>query len=111
MSTNGAPEAIKVENVAKSFGAVTALVDLSIAGAQVVSPAILRPNQRVRITLGDHTGTLRFNATVAWAAFEMPPKSGPQYRAGLEFVDADVSAVDAFCARHGVTADPGTRAP
>jgi len=30
VSTNGAPEAIKVENVAKSFGAVTALVDLSM---------------------------------------------------------------------------------
>jgi len=81
-------------------GNAATLVDLSIAGAQVVSAAILRPNQRVRIVLADETGTLRFGAAVAWAAFELPPKSSPQYRAGLEFVDGDPSALDAFCGRH-----------
>jgi hypothetical protein len=76
------------------------LVDLSMAGAQVVSATILRPNQRVRIALADDTGTLRFSAAVAWAAFELPPKTAPQYRAGLEFVDGDPDALDAFCGRH-----------
>ena len=76
------------------------LVDLSMVGAQVVSAIILRPNQRVRIALADDTGTLRFSAAVAWAAFELPPKTAPQYRAGLEFVDGDPDALDAFCGRH-----------
>jgi len=76
------------------------LLDLSTCGAQVISPTILRPNQRVRMALTDEGGVLRFNATIAWAAFEIPPQIGPQYRAGIDFVDADPSAVDAFCARH-----------
>jgi len=81
-------------------GNVATLVNLSIGGAQVVSVTILRPNQRVRMTLADDAATVRFSAAVAWAAFEIPPKAGPQYRAGLEFTDADPAAVDAFCDRH-----------
>jgi hypothetical protein len=81
-------------------GNVAMLVDLSIIGAQVVSPTILKPNQRVRMALNDDLGNVRFNAAVAWASFEIPPNSGPRYRAGLAFVDADGSAVDAFCIRH-----------
>ena len=81
-------------------GNVVALVDLSIIGAQVVSPTILRPNQRVRVVLTDEAGTVRFNAAIAWASFEIPPKTGPRYRAGVTFTDADPEAVDGFCARH-----------
>ncbi len=81
-------------------GNVATLVNLSSGGAQVVSAAILRPNQRVRMTLADDAATVRFSAAVAWAAFEIPPKAGPQYRAGLEFTDADPAAVGAFCDRH-----------
>ena len=32
---------------------------------------------------------MRCQAVVAWASFEMPPDSGPRYRAGLQFIDAD----------------------
>jgi PilZ domain-containing protein len=78
------------------------LIDLSTSGAQVVSVTILKPNQRVRMALSDDQGVMRFNAAIAWAAFEIPPKIGPQYRAGVEFVDADTAAIDAYCARHGV---------
>jgi hypothetical protein len=81
-------------------GNVATLVDLSTIGAQVVSPTILKPNQRVRMALNDDLGNVRFNAAVAWASFEIPPSSGPRYRAGLAFVDADAPAVDAFCIRH-----------
>ena len=35
-----------------------------------------------------HTG-------VAWAAFEMP-KTGPRYRAGIEFFDAESGNLDRF---------------
>src|SRR5262249_30540960 len=81
-------------------GNIASLVDLSVIGAQVVSQTILKPNQRVRVALTDDLGNVRFNAAVAWASFEIPPKMGPRYRAGLEFVDADASGVDAFRIRH-----------
>jgi len=76
------------------------LIDLSEVGAQVVSATVLKPNQRVRVALTDDHGALRFNGAIAWAAFEIPPRHGPQYRAGVNFVDADGDAVGAFCMRH-----------
>jgi hypothetical protein len=76
------------------------LIDLSTIGAQVVASTVLKPGQRVRVGLSDDKGNVRFNATVAWASFEIPPNSGPRYRAGLEFVDADVASVEGFCQRH-----------
>ena len=76
-------------------GNPAALINLSVVGAQVVSPTILKPNQRVRMTLPDSEGPIRVNAGVAWAAFEMP-KSGPVYRAGIEFFDAEAGNVDRF---------------
>ena len=81
-------------------GNPSVLVDLSTVGAQVISPTALKPNQRVRIGLSDDNANLRFNGSVAWASFEIPPGSGPRYRAGIEFIGADPSSVDAFCARH-----------
>jgi hypothetical protein len=76
-------------------GKPAALINLSVVGAQVVSPTILKPNQRVRMTLPDPEGPIRLMAGVAWAAFEMP-KSGPVYRAGIEFYDADAANVERF---------------
>ena len=76
-------------------GNPAALINLSVVGAQVVSPTILKPNQRVRMTLPDREGPIRVMAGVAWAAFEMP-KSGPVYRAGIEFYDAEAGNVERF---------------
>ncbi len=77
------------------------LVDLSILGARVVSLTILRPNQRIRVALPDEVGLLRFNATVVWAAFELPSGTpSTQYRAGLEFHDVNRERVEAFIERH-----------
>jgi len=81
-------------------GNTAALVDLSTCGAHVISPTILKPNQRVRMALPDDVAVMKFNAAVAWASFEIPPKSGPRYRAGINFVDADGPLVAAFCGRH-----------
>lgn len=81
-------------------GNAARLVDLSEVGAQVISPTVLKPSQRVRAVLTDDHGALRFNAAVAWAFFEIPSQRGPQYRAGVNFVDADGNAVGAFCLRH-----------
>ncbi len=79
-------------------GNPVALVDVSVIGAQVLSPSILRPNQRIRVTLPDPGRPIRVIAGVAWASFEMP-KAGPRYRAGIEFFDADATAVGSWVAR------------
>jgi hypothetical protein len=71
------------------------LVELSLVGAQIVSVSTLRPNQRLRMSLPDASRPIRFSAGVVWAAFEMP-KEGPQYRAGIEFYDADADGVTRF---------------
>jgi hypothetical protein len=81
-------------------GNLATVVDLSTIGAQIVSVIILKPNQKVRMVLTDEEATIRFAAVVAWASFEIPPKDGPRYRAGIEFVDADATALEGFCDRH-----------
>jgi hypothetical protein len=60
----------------------------------------VKPGQNVRMTLDDKTGSVRFNAVVMWASFEILPSGVPRYRAGLEFVDAEAPAVEAFIGRH-----------
>jgi hypothetical protein len=73
------------------------LMDLSVIGAMVISPTTLKPNQRIRMSLPQDPRPIRFSAGVAWAAFEMPKgKPAPQYRAGIEFFDADADAVSKF---------------
>jgi PilZ domain len=81
-------------------GNAATVIDLSTIGAQVVSSVVLRPTQRLRVTLADDEVTIRFNAIVAWASFEIPQQHGPRYRAGLEFIDADALGVDEFRRRH-----------
>jgi hypothetical protein len=76
------------------------LVDISTLGAQILSPSVLKPNQRVRISFADPQGTLRYGATVVWASFEIPKGSGARYRAGVEFVDPDARGLDALAERH-----------
>jgi hypothetical protein len=48
------------------------------------------------VSMGETNKPLRFSASVAWASFELAP-TGPRYRAGLEFFDADAKAVQQFC--------------
>ena len=71
------------------------LVDVSVVGAMVVSPTTLKPNQRVRMSLPDAARPIRFGAGVAWSAFEIP-KTGPRYRAGIEFYNPDTPAMERF---------------
>jgi hypothetical protein len=94
--TRRAPRVKIVEGVEVLIdGSPATLVDLSVVGAQVISLTILRPNQRVRMVLPDEERPIRFAAGIAWAAFEMP-KSGPRYRAGIEFFDAESGNLDRF---------------
>jgi len=77
------------------------VVDLSVVGAQVLSATILRPNQRVRISVPTDEFMMRFRGAIAWAKFELPqPDEPPRYRAGVEFADADATAMDDFCGKH-----------
>ena len=80
-------------------GSSASLIDMSSNGAQVIASAALKPNQRVRLALNDDHGSVRLTGTVAWASFEIT-KSGPRYRAGIEFVKPDHKAIEAFCDRH-----------
>ena len=83
-------------------GNPAAVIDLSTVGAQVISPTVLRPNQKVRITIPVDDLMMRFRGAIAWAKFELPkpPVKAPQYRAGVEFTDADAKAIDNFTARN-----------
>lgn len=77
-------------------GRPVSLLDVSQCGAQVLSEAALRPNQRVRVALGD--GERAVTGHVVWARFEMP-QDGAHYRAGLEFASAAAPAVSSFIER------------
>lgn len=81
-------------------GKPATVADLSTVGAQVVSPTVLKPNQKIKMTLTDDSAKIAFGADVAWSSFEIPPGSAPRYRAGINFGDADPVQVEAFCGRH-----------
>ena len=78
------------------------VVDLSQVGAQVISQTILRPNQRVRVSMPNDDFVMRFRGSIAWAKFELPePSEPPRYRAGVRsFADADATAVDSYCQKN-----------
>jgi hypothetical protein len=91
--TRRAPRVPMVDGVDMQVdGNPASIIDLSPLGAQVVSSTILKPNQRVRVSLPNGQRLARISAAVAWASFEIP-KGGPRYRAGIEFFDADQNAV------------------
>src|SRR5688500_1561722 len=77
------------------------VIDLSQVGAQVMSQTILRPNQKVRVSVPNDDFVMRFRGSIAWAKFELPdPSSPPRYRAGVEFTDADGRSVEAYCVKN-----------
>jgi hypothetical protein len=93
--TRRAPRFKIVDGVEVAIDGNTAtLVDLSLVGAHVVSPTILKPNQRIRVSMPDGGRPVRFSAAVAWASFEIPKGGAPRYRAGIEFFDADQGAIN-----------------
>jgi hypothetical protein len=68
------------EEVSINGGTVT-LADWSITGVQVRSKDMLRPNQRVRVTLSKGNKIVRTRGVVAWSTFTISPP--PEYRAGI----------------------------
>lgn len=99
--TRRAPRFKMAANVtAQVDGKLATVIDLSTVGGQVVCPVKLTPNQNIAVTLPEPGTTIRFTAAVVWTSFEIPPNSGPRYRAGLDFQDADAEVVAAFCERN-----------
>ena len=82
-------------------GTNAALIDLSTVGVQVISPSILKPNQRVRVVIGDAKNQIKCAGSIAWAAFEMPKGMPTRYRAGIDFgTTADAAGLDGFAKKN-----------
>jgi hypothetical protein len=75
------------------------LLDISAVGVQVLSPKMLKPNQRVRMAITDASGAVRCNGSIAWASFEMPKGQATRYRAGIELTGADPAAINGYAER------------
>lgn len=76
------------------------LVNLSFAGAQIVVPLRVRPDESLRLALVDGSAETRVRAIVAWSAAE-PRGPAVIYRAGVEFIDPDTESLEELCLRHG----------
>ncbi len=76
------------------------LVDLSVTGAQVMSIAPLRPNQRVPVVLVADARPVHLRGTVRWCSLELTAR-GPRYRAGVEFAETDPDGVRRFFDTNG----------
>lgn len=75
------------------------LVDLSTAGAQLVTHTRMHPRQAINMTLADDNEESLVHARVAWSMVELA-RSNVTYRAGVSFVDADAGTIEAFCRRN-----------
>jgi len=93
-------------------GASSFLVDLSVIGAQVLSPLAMRPNRLVSMTLSTDEGALACEGRVVWALFEQPRgTAAARYRVGVKFTEIAPKAVEAFLRRHGIEAPEGSLEP
>ena len=81
-------------------GNAAQLIDLSAIGAQVLSTKMLKPNQRIRLTLPEGKSAIRCTGSIMWASFEMPKGQSPRYRAGIELSGTDPVAITGFADRH-----------
>jgi hypothetical protein len=75
------------------------LVDLSLTGAQVLTPTAMKPHCLIKVALPMGDTSLSCNAKVMWSRLE--PRSGKLwYRAGVSFTSADQAALQAFLGDH-----------
>jgi len=89
-------------------GAHSTLVDLSMHGAQVLSPRAIRPNCSVRLQVPSSSGALSCEARVVWVLVEQSQdQQNALYRAGVQFTDA-APELESFFAQHGL-AEPSIR--
>ncbi len=102
LETRRAPRFV-AQDIAQAIadGAPIEVVDLSVLGAQVISQPMMRPNQKIKVNLPDADGVISLSASVAWSVYEKPATSNtPQFRAGVEFSNAEQHALEEYCRRH-----------
>jgi len=79
-------------------GKPATLVNLSLVGAQVISPTSLKPKQRIRFSLAGEGKPIRIQSVVATVAVEIV--KGVRYRAGIEFFNVDYNLLQGFIDKH-----------
>jgi hypothetical protein len=83
-------------------GEAALLVDLSVAGAQVLSCASLKPAKNVKMLLPSSEQPVLCRGKIVWARLEPTVPGKPiRYRAGMTFTSTDATAVQSFISRHG----------
>jgi hypothetical protein len=84
-------------------GSSGVLFDISVAGCQLLSPAALQPDQVVHVLLPSEQTPTGCTGKVVWVRLEPRAASGPlpHYRAGMSFINADRTGIEAFAARRG----------
>src|SRR6185436_15318818 len=91
--------AISTEVEVQIDGTEGKLIDLSVTGAQVLTPFSMKPNRLVKLTMPMGDSLIACKAKVMWSRLE--PKSGQLwYRAGVSFTSADQYALEAFLSSH-----------
>lgn len=91
--------AISTEVEVQIDGTEGKLIDLSVTGAQVLTPFSMKPNRLVKLTMPMGDSLIACKAKVMWSRLE--PKSGQLwYRAGVSFTSADQFALEAFLSSH-----------
>lgn len=79
-------------------GTPVKVVDLSLTGAQILSPAVLRLGDSVHVMLASDGDIVQCDAGIVWGTFDMiGPARAPLFRAGLSFKDADRLAIERLC--------------
>lgn len=101
---------MKPDTITLVNGVSSRLVNLSVTGAQVLSPVRLQPKQAIRLVLVDGTEESRLRASIAWSSAEFFG-NGVTYRAGVEFADANGDMVAGYCFRYGTSPDEAFVSP
>ena len=79
-------------------GTPVQVVDLSVTGAQILSPTVLRLGGSVHVMLSRDAELVQCDAGIIWGTFEITqPTSTPLFRAGINFKDADRLAMEQLC--------------
>jgi len=81
-------------------GEPSALIDLSVTGAQVLLPTRVRPNEPVRIVLSSEAGEARFPGTIVWSV-AVPTGGSIHYRAGVKLSKPDTKWIESYCRQFG----------
>jgi hypothetical protein len=81
-------------------GEQSALIDLSVSGAQVLLPARVQPKEPVRLLLTDEVGDARFPGTIVWS-IALPAAGSIHYRAGVKLSKPDAHWIERYCHQFG----------